>query len=159
MVYVCEVWGFTTAAQRYVARSVACLTVLRVNKWEAFELFLVQVDYKILIWGGQLWGVACEKAIKVLRIAPTLPWRGEETGRDGGERDCGMEWVWWGMQRKQKENNKQQREKREIQLKHGVNQSNHSQPKLWISIGPYASQWHLSIIIGDYAHKSQLYIC
>lgn len=41
------------------------------------EFFLVQVGYKLLIWGGQLWGVAREKAIKVLRITPTLPWRGE----------------------------------------------------------------------------------
>ncbi|PWA21307.1 hypothetical protein CCH79_00018443, partial [Gambusia affinis] len=31
----------------------------------------------LLIWGGQLRGVACEKAIKVLCITPTLPWRGE----------------------------------------------------------------------------------
>ena len=58
-----------------------------------------------------------------------------------------------------KDNNKRQREKREIQLKHGVNQSNRSQPKLWISIGPCASQRHLSFIIGDYANKSQLCIC
>ena len=58
-----------------------------------------------------------------------------------------------------KDNNKRQREKREIQLKHGVNQSNRSQPKLWISIGPYASQWHLSFVIGDYTNKSQLCIC
>lgn len=39
------------------------------------EFFLVQVGYKLLIWGGQLWGVAREKAIKVLCITPTLPWR------------------------------------------------------------------------------------
>lgn len=50
------------------------------------EFLLVQVDYNVLIWGGQLWGMACEKAVKVLRITPTLPWRGEE--RDGGGGDA-----------------------------------------------------------------------
>lgn len=49
------------------------------------EFFLVQVGYKLLIWGGQLWEVACEKAIKVLSIAPTLPWRGEGRKRQEGE--------------------------------------------------------------------------
>lgn len=81
--YVSEAWGITTAAQWYVAWSVGCVRVLRVNKWEALEFFLVQVGYKILIWGGQLWGVACEKAIKVLRVTPTLPWRGEGREREG----------------------------------------------------------------------------
>lgn len=53
----------------------------------------------------------------------------------------------------EKKDNKQQREKREIQLKYGINQSNHSQPKLWISIGPYVSQVTSAFIIGDYTHK------
>jgi len=120
--------------------SVSCvrvLRVLRVNKWEALELFLVQVGYKLLIWGGQLGGVAREKAIKVLCVAPTLPWRGERDGRgmEGGE------WVWWGMWGGEKRTTtKGQREKREIQLKHGINQSNHAQSKLWISIGPHVSE-------------------
>lgn len=54
------------------------------------EFFLVQVGYKLLIWGGQLWGVACEKAIKVLSVTPTLRWREREMEREkkreGGER-------------------------------------------------------------------------
>lgn len=59
------------------------------------EFFLVQVGYKLLIWGGQLWKVACEKAIKVLGLTPTLPWRGEreremEMGEDGVNFDGGM---------------------------------------------------------------------
>lgn len=136
-----------------MAWSVSCVRVLRVNKWEAFEFFLVQVGYKLLIWGGQLWGVAREKAIKVLRITPTLPWRGEERER-WREDGVSLMMRWCG----EKKDNKRQREKREIQLKHGINQSNRSQPKLWISIGPYVSQWHFSFIIGDYTHKSQL-IC
>lgn len=98
------------------------------------EFFLVQVGYKLLIWGGQLWGVACEKAIKVLSITPTLPWRGER------ERDAGRGWSEFDEGCEEKKDNKRQREKREIQLKHDINQSNHSQPKLWISIGPYVSQ-------------------
>lgn len=54
------------------------------------KFFLVQVGYKLLIWGGQLWGVAREKAIKVLRITPTLPWRGERDRDRDGERDGGV---------------------------------------------------------------------
>lgn len=73
------------------------------------EFFLVQVGYKLLIWGGQLWEVAREKAIKVLRITPTLPWRGEEREMEkeiGGwsEFDEGCE--------EKKDNNKQQGEKK-----------------------------------------------
>lgn len=93
-----------------------CVGVLRVNKWEALEFLLVQVDYNVLIWGGQLWGMACEKAVKVLRITPTLPWRGEE--RDGGGGECSEFDEGW----QEKKDNKQQREKREIQLKYGINQ-------------------------------------
>lgn len=92
-----------------------CVGVLRVNKWEALEFLLVQVDYNVLIWGGQLWGMACEKAVKVLRITPTLPWRGEE--RDGGGECSEFDEGW-----QEKKDNKQQREKREIQLKYGINQ-------------------------------------
>lgn len=82
-----------------------------------------------------------------------------ERERDG-ERDGGGGWSEFdeGCEEK-KDNKKRQREKREIQLKHGINQSNHSQPKLWISIGPNVRQWHLSFIIGDYTHKPQLCIC
>lgn len=103
-----------------VAWSVSCVRVLRVNKWEALEFVLVQVGYKLLIWGCQHWGVACEKTIKVLSIAPTLPWRGEESraerGRWGERRgEDGMS-LTKGVEKK-RTTNKQQREKREIQLK------------------------------------------
>lgn len=99
-----------------VAWSVSCMRVLRVNKWEALEFVLVQVGYKLLIWGCQHWGVACEKTIKVLSIAPTLPWRGEqrwERGGDGGRGGERMGWVWWGMWRKkeQQTNNREKKEK------------------------------------------------
>lgn len=137
------VWGGSGAAQWYVTWSVSWVRVLRVNKWEALEFFLVQVGYKLLIWGGQLGGVAREKAIKVLRLTPTLPWRGEME-REGWEREAGGGWseIDEGC-RGQNDSNEQQREKREIQLKHGINQSDHSQPKLWSSIGPHGSQRHL----------------
>lgn len=74
-----------------VAWSVNWVRVLRVNKWEALEFFLVQVGYKLLIWGGQHRGVACEKAIKILSITPTLPWRGE---REGGKKRGGWREMW-----------------------------------------------------------------
>lgn len=69
------------------------------------EFLLVQVDYNILIWGGQLWGMACEKAVKVLRITPTLPWRGEE--RDGGDAVSLMK----DDRKKRTTNNKEKKEK------------------------------------------------
>lgn len=78
--------------------------------------------------------------------------RGEERGGDR-ERD-GEGGVSWMRDVKKKRDNNKQREKREIQLKHGINQSNRSQPKLWISIGLHVSHWNLSFIIGDYTHKS-----
>lgn len=93
--FICEGFlggGGTSAAGWYVAMSVGCVRVLRVNIWEALELFLVQVGYKLLIWGGQLWGVACEKAIKVLSFTPTLPWRGESE-TEMGRGTWGMQWV------------------------------------------------------------------
>lgn len=137
------------AAKGCVTWSGSWVNVLGVNKWEALKLFLVQVGYKLLIWGGQLWGVACEKAIKVLRITPTLPWRGE-TWRNGvslmeGER---------GDKKKRQTTTK--REKTEVQLKHGVNQSNRSQPK---TVEFHWSKWkqrHLSFIIGDDTDEPQL---
>lgn len=102
-----------------VAWSVSCVRVLRVNKWEVLEFVLVQVGYKLLIWGCQHWGVACEKTIKVLSIAPTLPWRGEQSRERGrwGERrgEDGMSLM--KVVEKKRTTNKQQREKREIQLK------------------------------------------
>lgn len=54
------------------------------------EFFLVQVGYKLLIWGGQQWGMACEKAIKVLRVTPTLPWRKREMERERGGGEDGV---------------------------------------------------------------------
>lgn len=77
------------------------------------EFFLVQVGYKLLIWGGQHWGVACEKAIKVLSITPTLPWRGERGEKERGmERDVGRGWSEYdeGCGEK-KDNNKEKKEK------------------------------------------------
>lgn len=77
------------------------------------ELFLVQVGYKLLIWGGQLWGVACEKAIKVLSVTPTLRWRERE--RDG-EREVGRGWREYDGVRHVKKKwtpNKQRGKKRE----------------------------------------------
>lgn len=63
-----------------------------------------------------------------------------ERGRWGED---GVNMMEWGMSRKNgHQTNKE--EKKERQLKHGINQSNQSQPRLWISIGPYESQWHLS---------------
>lgn len=130
-------WGVTSAAQWFVAWSVDWVRVLRVNKWEALELFLVQVGYKLLIWGGQHRGVAREKAIKVLRITPTLPWRGERERQRWRER---WEGRWsefrWGMGGKKGTTTNHKEKKEKIQLKHGINQSNRSQPKLRISIGP-----------------------
>lgn len=61
----------------------------------------------------------------------------------GEERDGGMHWVWWRVRgRKQGQQQTTKREKREIQLKYGINQSNHSQPKLWNSIGLNESSGH-----------------
>lgn len=76
------------------------------------EFFLVQVGYKLLIWGGQHWGVACEKAIKVLSITPTLPWRGERGKKGGGWREMwGGGWSEYdeGCEEK-KDNNKEKKE-------------------------------------------------
>ena len=95
--------GFSSAAQWYVWQtgSVNWVRVLRVNKWEALEFFLVQVGYKLLIWGGQLWGVACEKAIKVLSVTPTLRWREREREMERGRwRENGMNMMAWGRSRK-----------------------------------------------------------
>lgn len=95
--------GFSSAAQWYVWQtgSVNWVRVLRVNKWEASEFFLVQVGYKLLIWGGQLWGVACEKAIKVLSVTPTLRWREREGEMERGSwGEDGVKMMEWGMSRK-----------------------------------------------------------
>lgn len=168
--HVCDLMGACVGCQGQaimcVERSVGCVRVLRVNKWEALEFFLVQVGYKLLIWGGQLWGVACEKTIKVLSFAPTLPWRGEHRERHGErERERGgerMEWVQCSGGRcggkKGQQTNKQttERKKRNTTKKNGNNQSNHSQPRLWISIGPCVSRWHFSVIIGRYANRHGL---
>lgn len=81
---------------------------------------------------------------------------GEERVRQRwGEGHGGCSEFWWRMWRKTDVDRQHQREKRERQLKHGINQSNRSQSELWISIGPRVSQWYLSFIIGDYADKSQ----
>lgn len=137
--------GFSSAAQCYVLQtgSVNWVRVLRVNKWEALEFFLVQVGYKLLIWGGQLWGVACEKAIKVLSVTPTLRWREKEMEKEReGWGEDGMNMMEWGMSRKNGHQTNKEEKKRKTTK---TNQSNQSQPRLWISIGPYESQWHLSI--------------
>lgn len=54
-------------------------------------------------------------------------------------RDEGMDWVSWRV-RERKQG--QQKTKREIQLKYGINQSNHSQQKLWNFIGLNESSGH-----------------
>lgn len=82
---------------------------------------MVQVGYKLLIWGGQLWGVACEKTIKVLSFAPTLPWRGEHREiRGEREREREVERGWDEFQcsggemwRGKKDNKQTNREKKE----------------------------------------------
>lgn len=134
--------------------------VLRVNKWEALEFFLVQVGYKLLIWGGQLWGVACEKAIKVLSVTPTLRWREKERERDG-ERERGgerMAWIWWSEGCREKMDTKQtKRKKRERQLK-PTNQISHSRDCGFPLVHMKANDISASII-GYYTHKWQVGIC
>lgn len=72
------------------------------------EFFLVQVGYKLLIWGGQLWGVACEKAIKVLSFTPTLPFRGE---RERERERWGRGWSEFDEGCKEKKDNNVKKEK------------------------------------------------
>lgn len=150
--------GFSSAAQWYVwqAGSVNWVRVLRVNKWEALEFFLVQVGYKLLIWGGQLWGVACEKAIKVLSITPTLRWRKRDGERErGGER---MAWIWWSEGSREKMETKQtKRKKRERQLK-PTNQIRHSRDCGFPLVHMKANDISASSI-GYYTHKWQVCIC
>lgn len=95
-----------------VAWSVSCVRVLRVNKWEALEFVLVQVRYKLLIWGCQHWGVACEKTIKVLSIAPTLPWRGEQSREREMGREAGRGWNEFDEGCGEKKDNKQTTERK-----------------------------------------------
>lgn len=149
-----------------VERSVSRVRVLRVNKWEALEFFLVQVGYKLLIWGGQLWGVACEKTIKVLSFAPTLPWRGEHRQRHGererergGWREDGMSSVVRGeVWRKKRTTNKQttERKKRNTTKKMATtNQIAHSRDCGFSLV----RMWHFSVIIGRYANRHRGGVC
>lgn len=82
---------------------------LGVDKGESLELVLVQVLNHFLIGRRQHRRVACEKAVKVLRIPSTLLRRAEEEGEGwsmGKKRGAGGGWMDEGEEEEEEEENK-----------------------------------------------------